>query len=314
MDSKTPPSLIQKIDLFLGKNLIILIPACFVLGYISKKFMPNLKWTAVYMLFTIMFASTYGLRWKDFIELGTKKKLIISGLLGQILFLPFISNLLSHIFYNQGSYWTIGHLCVAASPAAISTIIWSRISEGDVALGVVLVGINVLMIPFLAPLILKVYLGKSIQVPVMTLFWKLLFSVFIPTILAVLIYEKQETDKPKTFLSAWAKLGMLYMIVLNTSVAFASVPINLEMIKVFLGMFTQVASFYLTGALMGKLLKAHDKAKITLSYFMGMKNNGVALVMALSGFPQEATFPVALAIMCQQPIASFLDRYWHKKG
>ncbi len=313
MALRTPPSLIEKTDEILGKNLIFLIPSGFMVGYISKDFMPHLKWSATYMLFTIMFASAYGLRWKDFFSVGEKKNLILAGIVGQILILPLIAYFIATTFYPTGSPWTVGHLCVAASPAAISTIIWSRISGGDVALGIVLVGLNVIMIPFLAPIILKVFIGKTAHVPLFALFIKLLFSVFLPTIAAIYLYENWKTESVKPLFSAWAKIGMLYMIVLNTSVAFSSVPLSFEMIKLFGIMLIQVICFYLTGIIVGKILAIPEKAQITFSYFMGMKNNGAALVMALSGFSLKATLPVALAIMCQQPLASFIDRYWQKK-
>ncbi|NPA15216.1 MAG: hypothetical protein GXO44_01555 [Deferribacteres bacterium] len=313
MGLKTPPSLIEKADETLGKNLIFLIPACFVIGYLTKSFMPQLKWSATYVLFTIMFASTYGLRWADFFSLGERKNLIITGIMGQIFLLPLIAHIISITFYSPDSPWRVGHLCVAASPAAISTIIWSRISKGDVALGVVLVGLHVILVPFLAPVILKIFVGKSAHVPLFALFIKLFLSVFVPTIAAVVLYERHKTETPKPFFSAWAKLGMLYMIVLNTSVAFSAVPLSLHMLKLLGIMAIQVSCFYLTGICVGRLLKTPEKAQITFSYFMGMKNNGAALVMALSGFPLKATLPVALAIMCQQPLASFIDRYWRSK-
>ena len=303
---------VKRINDTFSSLLIVLIPLSFVIGYALKDEMPSLKWTAPHMLFTIMFCSVWGLRWRDFTKVREYKKIFASAIGGQFLVLPLIAYVLSLIFFGHEAAFGVGQLCVAASPAAISTIIWSSITGGNIALGVLLVGMHVLMVPFTAPVMLKIFVGKSVHVPLLPLFIKLMWSVFIPTIVAIVLYEKLENNEIKPVFGIWAKFGMLYMIVLNTSVAFSSVPLSLEMLKVFGVMGIQVALSYMCGMLVGLITKADRASKITLSYFFGMKNNGAALVMALSGFSLKATLPVAITIMWQQPMASILDRWWRR--
>ncbi len=303
-------SLLKEANEKLSSLLILLIPLSFVLGYLFKGWMPSLKWTAPHMLFTIMFSSTWGLCWRDFLRVTQYKCFFALGLLGQLFMLPLAAFFLATLFFGVNDPYGVGLLCVAASPAAISTIIWSSITGGDVALGVLLVGSHVLIIPFAAPLMLKLFVGKSVHVPMAALFGKLMWSVFIPTVLSVIIYEKSGADHVKPALSLWSKLGMLYMIVLNTSVAFSSVPFDFSVLRVFVVVGLQVAVSYLLGFILGWVTGASRGVRITFSYFMGMKNNGAALVMALSGFSFQATLPVALTIMWQQPVASVFDRIW----
>ncbi len=292
----------------------MLIPASFVVGYLSRGFMPALKWTAPHMLFTIMFSSTWGLRRSDFAKLRHYRRLFAWGMVGQFFLIPAVAYGVAILFFGMASPYGVGQLCVAASPAAISTIIWSSITGGDVALGVILVGSHVLTIPFVAPVMLKLLVGKSVHVPLGSLFVKLMWSVFIPTLLAVFLYERRPEDRLKPLFSLWAKVGMLYMIVLNTSVAFSSVPLGIAMLRVFVAVGIQVVASYLLGVAVGLISGASRGERITLSYFMGMKNNGAALVMALSGFSPEATLPAALTITWQQPLASIIDRVWRWRG
>ena len=298
----------------LSSALIVLIPLSFVAGYFSRSFMPSLKWTAPHMLFTIMFTSVWTLTFKDFAQVKNYGRIFLFGMTGQFVLLPLVAFAIASLFYGVGADYGVGHLCVAASPAAISTIIWSSITGGDIVLAIVLVGIHVLAIPFFAPFMLRLFLGKSVHFSLMALFVKLMWSVFIPTVLAVVLYEFFPKRELKPAFAIWAKLGMLYMIVLNTSVAFSSVPLTLSTFKVFFSVGLQVVLSYVMGALVGFLTGANRKQRITLSYFMGMKNNGAALVMALSGFSLGATLPVALTIMWQQPMASVFDRIWRRKG
>ncbi len=181
------------------------------------------------------------------------------------------------------------------------------------ALGILAVGAHVLLIPIAAPLILKLTVGKSVHVPLLPLAERLFVAVLLPTLLALTVYHLYPTDKAKPAMGIIAKIGMLYMIVLNTSVAAMSTPLNFQVPLVMGVMAIQVSLFYATGSMTGRILRLPPKSRITLTYYLGMKNNGAALVMALAGFPPQATLPVALAIACQQPIASVIDRYWRYK-
>ena len=304
---------IQRADTFLSSALIYLIPLSFPVGYLARHFMPQFAWTATPVLFAIMFCSTFGLTIRAFLHPQEHLKPLTLGLFLQLTALPLIALAVTHIFYSHHPLWRVGHLCVAASPAAISTIIWSRISGGDVALGVLAVGAHVLLIPLAAPFILKLTVGKSVHVPMGPLAEKLFIAVLLPTILAVVTYRFFPSEKVKPAMGVVAKIGMLYMIVLNTSVAALNTPLNLQVLMVMGVMAIQVSLFYTTGNLAGRLLRLKPESRITLTYYLGMKNNGAALVMALAGFPPQATLPVALAIACQQPIASIIDRLWRRR-
>jgi len=304
----------QRLDNLLASSLIYLIPLSFVLGYLVRRGFPRYSWSATPVLFIIMFCSTYGLRWKEFLHPKGHLKPLATGLSLQMIVLPLVALGITQIFYQNHPSWRVGHLCVAASPAAISTIIWSRISGGDVALGILGVGMHVILIPAAAPLILKLTVGKGVQVPLGPLAERLFLAVFLPTILSLFIYEIYPKDEIKPAMGAVAKVGMLYMIVLNTSVAALHTPLSFEVLFVMGIMAIQVCMFYLTGTVAGYLMRLPTSSKITLTYYMGMKNNGAALVMALAGFSPESTLPVALAIACQQPIASIIDRIWRYKN
>lgn len=305
--------MIEKTDEALASALIILIPLSFPVGYLLRYSMPQYTWTATPVLFAIMFCSTYGLTWHAFLHPQEHLKPLITGMTLQLTALPLIALGVTSLFYHHHPLWQVGHLCVAASPAAISTIIWSRISGGDVALGILAVGAHVLLIPITAPIILKLTVGKSVVVPLLPLAQKLFIAVLLPTILALIAYHMKPMDEFKPPMGIVAKIGMLYMIVLNTSVAALNTPLSIKVLFVLGIMALQVSLFYATGTLAGHLLRLPSESRITITYYLGMKNNGAALVMALAGFPPQATLPVALAIACQQPIASVIDRFWRHK-
>lgn len=152
---------LQKINEKFSSLLIFLIPLSFVVGYFTRGFMPHLKWTAPHMLFTIMFTSVWSLRWGDFVEIKKYKSAFALGMLGQLLLLPLVAILIAEVFFGVSEPYGVGQLCVSVSPAAISTIIWSSITGGDIALGIVLVGAHVFDNPFLRSFCTKAYFGKK---------------------------------------------------------------------------------------------------------------------------------------------------------
>jgi BASS family bile acid:Na+ symporter len=305
--------MIEEFDKRFSSLLIFLIPLAFVVGYMCKGFLPPYKGSATPALFMIMFCSTFGLRFSDFIELGENGPPIVLGIMLQLLALPLIAYAVAHTFYSttEEAQLIIGHLCVSTAPAAISTIIWSRITGGNIALAVMVVGIHVLLVPFTAPLTLKLLVGGG-HVPMLALSIRLFIAVLLPTLTAVSLYRHLNPERVKPLFASIAKLGMLYMIVLNTSVAASTTPISWEVARVMGIMAIQVSLFYSVGFLAGKLCRFSPQSRLTLTYFLGMKNNGAALVMALAGFSAKSSLPVAIAIACQQPIASVIDRFWRK--
>ncbi len=305
--------MIEEFDKRLSSLLIFLIPLAFVIGYFCKGFLPSYKESATPALFVIMFCSTFGLKFSDFVELGENGPPIIVGILLQLFALPLVAYCVAHLFYSvpNESELIIGHLCVSTAPAAISTIIWSRITGGNIALAVIVVGIHVLLVPLTAPLTLKLLVGGG-HVPMQALSIRLFIAVLLPTITAVSLYPYLNPEKVKPLFGSIAKLGMLYMIVLNTSVAASTTPLSLEVARVMGIMAVQVSIFYAVGFWAGKLFRFSPQSRLTLTYFLGMKNNGAALVMALAGFSAKSSLPVAIAIACQQPIASVIDRVWRR--
>ncbi len=303
--------MIEEFDKRFSSVLIFLIPLAFVVGYLCKGFLPPYKGSATPALFVIMFCSTFGLRFSDFLELGENGPPILVGIALQLLVLPLIAYGVAHHFYSPSreAEFIIGHLCVSTDPAAISTIIWSRITGGNIALAVMVVGIHVLLVPFTAPLTLKLLVGGG-HVPMLALSIRLFVAVLLPTVISVSLYRYLDANRVKPLFASIAKLGMLYMIVLNTSVAASTTPLSWQVARVMGIMAVQVSAFYAVGFLAGRVCRFSPQSRLTLTYFLGMKNNGAALVMALAGFAAKSSLPVAIAIACQQPIASVIDRVW----
>lgn len=303
--------MIEEFDKRFSSVLIFLIPLAFVVGYLCKGFLPPYKGSATPALFVIMFCSTFGLRFSDFLELGENGPPILVGIALQLLVLPLIAYGVAHHFYSPSreAEFIIGHLCVSTAPAAISTIIWSRITGGNIALAVMVVGIHVLLVPFTAPLTLKLLVGGG-HVPMLALSIRLFVAVLLPTVISVSLYRYLDANRVKPLFASIAKLGMLYMIVLNTSVAASTTPLSWQVARVMGIMAVQVSAFYAVGFLAGRVCRFSPQSRLTLTYFLGMKNNGAALVMALAGFAAKSSLPVAIAIACQQPIASVIDRVW----
>lgn len=298
---------INKINNKLSRSLIILIPLSFVLGYLLRPLGLKFKWTAYPVLFSIMFASSYGLRLKNFLEIAKFKKTFFFALMTQLVVLPVISIIVTEVFYPGGSNFIYGHYSLALAPSAISTIIWSRISGGNIPLSTILVGAHALIVPYYTPIALKVMTGKLVRFSASKLLFDLLITVFVPTSLAIITYNPKIEVKTKDVFGIWSKIGLLYMIVLNTAIAFDVVAINLTIIKVFIVTGIQILLSFLVGYMMGKILKLDDASKLTLTYYTGMKNNGAGFVIIFAGFPYEAIFPLASAMMWQQPLASIIN-------
>ena len=298
---------IERINEKLSQFLIILIPLSFFVGHSLRGWGLKHKWTAYPVLFSIMFASSYGLKIKNFLEVKNYKKSFLVSLFAQLFILPITSIIVTSLFYKSRFNFTYGHYALALAPSAISTIIWSRISNGNIPLATTLVGAHAIIVPYFTPIALKILTGKTLKFSAQKLFLDLFVTVFAPTVLAILTYNPKVEVKTKSVFGVWSKIGLLYMIILNTAIAFDVVPINLTLLKVFLVTGILIMLAFFVGYLIGKILKLDEPSKITITYYMGMKNNGAGFVIIFAGFPHEAIFPLAAAMMWQQPLASIIN-------
>src|SRR5690606_230523 len=84
---------------------------------------------------------------------------------------------------------TIGFVLSVAVPTGVSSFIWISICRGHLALGLSIILIDTLLSPIVMPLLVKLVVGKTIDIDVASLMLDLLWMIVLPSIVAVLLNE-----------------------------------------------------------------------------------------------------------------------------
>lgn len=227
--------------------------------------------------------------------------------------MPIVSFVLARTLLPESSGFGPGVIMVAVLPAAVTSSVWTGIAKGNIPLNLTIIGTTTLLSGIVTPALLSLLVGVFVTVDTGALFRGLLVTVMIPVLLGVALHHPFERVRPQlgTGLELLVKLGICTILFINGSVlapyltewgwrvaGFASVVILQTAVAY--GLVYIITKW-------GMRLPIEDVISMTFS--VGMRNNGAGIVLALAHFGPVVAMPVIISILAQQPIASLMYRY-----
>ena len=223
---------------------------------------------------------------------------------------PLIAYLLGLLFFPDELYTRIGFFIGASIPIGVTSIIWTSLVGGHVSIALVAVTLDTFIVPFILPALFHLVLGKSVNIDYWAMLWGLLKMVTIPSILGMLIHEFT-SGKTQEFASGaggfLSKLALFGVVFINSAMVMPHINWSFSMIKLLLMALLIVISGFFVGFLGSLILKDRSHGMMmTMVHNVGIRNNSCGLVLALSFFPASAAIPLTIAILFQQPVATFV--------
>jgi len=227
--------------------------------------------------------------------------------------MPAISFVLARTLLPAESGFGPGLILISALPAAVTSSVWTGIAGGNLSLNLTIIGTTTLLSGIVTPTLLSLLVGVFITVDTAALFRSLLVTVMIPVVLGVGLHNAFNRYVPQlgTPLELLVKIGICTILFINGSVlgpylqewgwliaGFGSVVI-----------LQTTLAYALTYLLTRKVLRLLISDAVTMTFSVGMRNNGAGIVLALAHFGPVVAMPVIFSILAQQPIASFMHRY-----
>ncbi len=156
------------------------------------------------ILTVLMFDLGLTLELKDFVLVIKRKKAMLAGMIGQLIFLPLIAWAVAKLM-NLSPLMTIGLVLVASCPGGSSSNVFSMLAKGDVALSVSLTAVSSIVTLFTLPLIMQfatasVGEATGISLPIGNLLVQNLLTMLLPIVLGIVLRRfrpsiAQKTDK-----------------------------------------------------------------------------------------------------------------------
>jgi predicted Na+-dependent transporter len=221
------------------------------------------------------------------------------------------------LFYPDDFTMRVGLLIGSAIPIAVTSVIWTTIAKGDVALALVTVTLDTLLIPVLIPFFFKMVIGTSISLDYGDLVIRLLLMVTIPSILGMMINELTKGRLERFADSvggSTSKIATSIVILINSAIVLPQIHWDMSVLKLMIIILTLVSLNYFIGFLGSYLLKDRSKeVVVAMTFNVGMRNTSFGSVLAISFFPPAVAIPVIITLLYQQPIAAILSSLFTKR-
>jgi BASS family bile acid:Na+ symporter len=247
----------------------------------------------------LMLGLGLGLTTEDFRRIGRYPRAVVTGLVLQILVLPWVAFALALIF-NLPPALAVGLMLLAASPGGATANIYSHLARGDVALNITLTAINSVLalatLPLILNLSLEYFMGAGQYVP--PPFRKVVevaVIILFPVLIGMLIRARApgfaaRMEKP---LRLFAVLVLVLLIVLTFVQAWDSLLTWLAAVGLACLLFNLASMGIGYGAPLA--LKLPKPQAIAIAMEIGIHNGTLAIYVALNVM-DNATMSIPAAV------------------
>jgi BASS family bile acid:Na+ symporter len=277
-----------------------------------------------YGLVLIMLTMGMHLRLQDFQQLVRQPVSVVTGLTGQILFLPAVAFLLIWLLQPE-LHIAIGAIVLSCCPGAATSNYFSYLARGDVALSVTLTAISgtlvVVTLPLLVNLGFLLLAGseQQIRLPVVETMQQIFLLLILPVITGMSLKALLPSaigENIQRLLSGFSFAVMMLVVVMSLSGLWGRFG---ELVAAcgLLALLTNVITMgggYAAGSVVGL---AEEKRRC-LTVEIGIQNFLLAMVIALTILqnPDYAVFPVMYLVMMYISVFLFIGwcRLWRDRA
>jgi bile acid:Na+ symporter, BASS family len=224
-------------------------------------------------------------------------------------FTPFLSEATAHQL-------AIGMILLATSPTGAASNSLTLISKGDLALSVSATTLNVLIAPFLQPVLVKLFAGSATSVDASGMFLELVKYVLAPVVVATIvgILFPRLVERIKPVLPAIAVLSLACVLMGTVSKGTATILSNPGVIGFVIAACVIHGLIGLTlGYVVPKYLGFSRPQRVASSFEVGIENAAIAPALAISYFGPLAIIPAVVYGKTQNLLAVTLFAPYFRK-
>lgn len=281
-------------------------------AYFFPSVFRDLGFLIVPMLAVIMFAMGITLKTDDFRRVFSRPLEILTGVFAQYAVMPLLGFLLV-LAFGTPPLVAAGVVLVGSCPGGTASNVITYLARGDLALSVTLTSVSTLLCPLLLPVLMYVYAGRWIDVPVADLFISALQIVLLPVLLGVvlrnLLGRRSEAVLP--FLPSVSCLVIALVVGII-------VALNAESIKtigavVFLIVVIHNALGLACGYFIARAMGFGESSARAISVEVGMQNSGLAAALSQLHFGYLSALPAALFSIWHNISGAVIAWLWRSK-
>jgi len=294
---------------WLGRRMYLFVLLALGMGFMTRLKNTPAVWMLIIALFAYMtFITALETSFRQFIDVLSRPWIPVWILFLVHVVTPLIAWILGYLFFPDDLNIRLGYLIGAVIPVGVTSIIWTSLLRGNVAVSLVTVSIDALVAPVLLPLFFLIAIGRAIQINYFQMTVQLLVMITIPSIAGMILHDysgKRVVGFAKGLGGLSSKLVFYLMVYINAAVVAPMIIWSMAVMKMLLVTLLMVLAAYLTGYLGGFITKHRSRENtVAILYNVGLRNISAGLVLALTHFSVQVAVPITLYILFQQPLAS----------
>ncbi|WP_051276510.1 bile acid:sodium symporter family protein [Desulfovirgula thermocuniculi] len=299
---------------WLGRRMFLVVLTALAAGlFFPLPSSPSLAKVAVALFAYMTFITALETSFKDFLCVIARPWVTLWVLLLVHGAAPLLSWTLGLFFYPDNYLVRLGLLLGALTPIGVTSIIWTSLVRGDVALALAGVTVDTLVSPFLLPLLLALIAGQAVEVDYRRMLAGLLWMVTLPSVLGMAANELSRhrlAGFSRTAGGFTSKLALFGVVYINAGVVAPEIHWGLPVAKMLLAVLAAVAGSFALGYLGSLALKDRRHGTVAaMIYNVGMRNFSFGVVLAMAYFPPAVAVPVTLGMIFQQPLAALISYF-----
>lgn len=265
-----------------------------------------------YLLALIMFFMGLTLKPTDFIRVFTQPHKVLIGTAIQFLIMPLAAFIISKALLLSPEL-TAGMVLVGATAGGTSSNVITYLAGGKVALSITMTLVSTLVAIVATPLLVQLYVGESLDVPVVDMMQDIAKIVVIPVVLGVVVNMLlgRQLRNAGNALATSSMLCILMVIALVVSLnagRIATLGPLLALAVILHNIIGFAAGYY--GA---KLMKCDERECRTIAIEVGMQNSGLAAGLAVKYFGAASALPGAIFSVWHNISGAALAGHWSRE-
>ncbi|MBR1828219.1 MAG: bile acid:sodium symporter family protein [Atopobiaceae bacterium] len=302
----------KRLGSWISRHMVFVVPLCIVVGVFFPHTLIPLR-PAIPTLFAIVTFQN-ALR-NDFKSLrdtfGHPQALLITLALVHVV-APLTISLVARALFGANPDTVVGLVLECCVPVGATTVMWSGVYGGNVALALAMMFISTTIAPFTIPWTLRLLVGATVEVDVVGMMGDMLYMVGIPAVAGVVFNEASHGWGKERLSPVMASLSSILVpiIIATNATGISKYVLNLTpwlvAVAAFVGMVTVLS--VCMGLLVARLTRQPPDTTVTMAFDCGIRNISAGAVLAAAYLPAESLFPVMIGTLFQQLIAAIVGK------
>lgn len=301
----------------INKMMPVWLIICGLLGYAEPRIFIAFAPYSIYYLASVILLMSLTLTLETIRPVFLQPKALIAGFVIKWITVPTAAIIAAHLVYASQPQLAAGTILDGATPAGVTSNLFTFLANGAVALAITLTFIHTLLSPLLTPAITTAFAHKYVHVSFFALFHQMLIMVLIPLVIGLALRSalgQRRTVALKPFLPMASGL-LLYCLALGLVAAAApAIAKNLDwmpLVAITTGILCIIN--LVVGYALAKLLRFDEAKSRAIMFDAGIYNSGLGAVLASVNFGPFAALPALMNTLLNMIIGSALANYLHNK-